>query len=324
MLISRRLWSALALVLPLLHTSYAGAADWPERPITMIIMSKEGGGMDRASRLLGEAMKERLGQPVKYVNRPGASGRAALDMFLDREADGYTVFSGNIPTLMMMHGQQAPGYAMDDKLTWLGAYLVDPALLIVHANSPHASLEAFVASAKEQPVRIGVANWSSVQTLALLQLGDATGAEMEIIPYSGFKGAATALLGNHIEGAVGNFSATQKLGDEVRYLGIFADQAPDGSAVEPVAKALDADVINAASIRTLAVHADLAKSHPERFARLEEVFGDTISDPAFVDSFGTIGADPSQAVTWSTEEASEAAANILSLFEAYQQAFKDE
>ena len=318
--IYRRLFCAAALGAALTAPAIATAADWPDRPITMIIMSQEGGGMDRASRLVGDALATRLGQPMKYVNRGGASGEIALKMFMKSKDDGYTLFSGNIPTLMMMYGQKQNDYVFDEKVAWLGGYLVDPALLVTPAES---AFKTASEPSKKSPVRVGIANWASVQTLALLQLRDATGAQMEIIPYSGFKGASTALLGNHIEAGVGNFSATEKLGDGIRYLGIFADEVPDKDAgVAPLSIELGVELIDAASVRALAVHESLKTSHPDRYRKLNEAFRASISDPAFKASFKSIGAKPNQAVEWGEAEADKMGARILKQLETYRPMFE--
>jgi len=299
-------------------------ANWPDRPITMIIMSREGGGMDRASRLLGEALSMRLDTPIKFVNRPGASGSIALMTFLEADVDGYTVFSGNIPTISMMHGQEAPDYDLEEKLTWLGAYLIDPALLLMAPSADMQSIDQFIETTKGSTARIGVANWNSVQTLALLQLQDETSASFEIIPYSGFRGAAIDLLGQHIEAAVGNFSAAERLKEnhDVKYLGIFADKMPNDADVSPIAEVLEINVIEAASIRALGVHADLKEAFPDRYDTLDTAFADVIGDQAFIDKFSSIGADPSQAIAWCTDEAHAAVEEIAALYNKYQDLFE--
>lgn len=301
----------------------AQAADWPDRPITMIVMSKEGGGMDRASRLLGDAMAEKLGQPMKYVNRPGASGEIALQSFLNARDDGYTVFSGNIPTLMVMYGSSDKDYEMTD-LAWLGAYLEDPAMLVTHNGSGIGSVDDFLTAAQSRPQRVGVANWASVQTLALLQLIEQKDLQVEIIPYSGFKKASTALLGGHIEAAVGNFAAVRKLGDKVRTLAIFADKAPGAADVTPINSVGAATVIHAASVRALGVHESLKTSHPNRYEALNAAFSDVIRDTGFVESFSTIGADPSQAVTWGEPEADAAGEAIVELINEIGDTFRQQ
>lgn len=302
--------------------STPSAAEWPDRPISMIIMGKEGGGMDRASRLLGEHLEKRLGQPMKYVNRPGASGRTALEAFRAVEPDGNTIFSGNVSTLAMMAGLTDPDFAFKDEFAWVGAYLVDPATIVTSSASDVATLDDLIAKAKEEPITVGVANFKSVQTLALAQLRDAAGIEVEIIPYSGFKGASVDVMGGPIDAAVGNFSATEKLGDEVRYLGLFADQAPgDRPGLEPIKTTLDADINDAASIRGLGLQPALKTAFPERYAALESAFMETIADPAFVEGFSTIGADANQAVTWNAEDVVTAIDGIEAKLENYRAFF---
>jgi tripartite-type tricarboxylate transporter receptor subunit TctC len=301
----------------------AFAADWPDRPITMVIMSKEGGGMDRASRLVGDAIADKLGLPMKYVNRPGASGEIALQSFLNAKDDGYTIFSGNIPTLMVMYGASKKDYEISD-LSWLGAYLQDPAMLITHPGSGIGSAEAFVEAAKASPQRVGVANWASVQTLALLQLIDQLDLQVEVIPYSGFKKASTALLGGHIEAAIGNFSAVKKLGDQVVTLGIFAEEAPGGEDIALINSLDGVSVIPAASMRAVAVHESLKTAHPDRYAALNGALATVISDQAFIDSFSSIGAVPEQSVTWNEENADSFGDDILELIDAIGAAFKEQ
>ena len=312
----------LAAMAVVLWSMPSSAADWPDRPVSMIIMSKEGGGMDRASRLLGEHLERRLGQPIKYVNTPGASGRKALEAFRAAEADGHTIFSGNISTLTMMAGLTDLDFNFEDEFAWVGAYLVDPATIVTSSASEFATLDDLIAKAKGEPITVGVANFKSVQTLALAQLRDAAGMQVEIIPYSGFKGASVDVIGGHIDAAVGNFSATEKLADEVRYLGLFADRAPDDRpGLEPVKSLLDADISDAASIRGLGVHPALKEAFPERFALLESAFMETIADPTFIEGFSTIGADANQAVVWNADDVATAVDGIETKLDNYRPFF---
>jgi tripartite-type tricarboxylate transporter receptor subunit TctC len=320
--INRRTFAALigaAMTFPAITTL---ASDFPERPVTMIIMSSEGGGMDRASRLVGDAMASRLGQPIKYVNRAGASGEIALRMFLATEDNGYTIFSGNLPTLMLGFGSKPQDYEFSAKVSWLGAYLRDPAILATSSKSPYKSAADVIADARSRQIRVGVANWSSVQTLALLQLAETTGAQLEIIPYSGFKKAATAMLGGHIEAAVGNLAAIEKLGENARSLGIFQEETPDGTDHVPLETALGMPVQNSASIRALAVHESLKTSHPERYARLLDAYNAVVADPAFAESFTSIQAKPGQKISWSEDDVEKEGIRILETLNNFRTLFE--
>ncbi|MGI9437770.1 MAG: tripartite tricarboxylate transporter substrate-binding protein, partial [Geminicoccaceae bacterium] len=213
-------------------------------------------------------------------------------------------------------------FAFKDEFVWVGAYLVDPATIVTSSASNVATLDDLIAKAKQEPITVGVANFKSVQTLALAQLRDAADMQVEIIPYSGFKGASVDVMGGHIDAAVGNFSATEKLGDEVRYLGLFADEAPDDRpGLEPVKAKLDAGVSDAASIRGLGIHPALKEAFPDRFAALESAFTETIADKAFIEGFSTIGADANQAVVWNAEDVAVAVDSIETKLESYREFF---
>ena len=318
-----RIGSLLMAAMAVVFWSMPSAADWPERPVSMIIMSKEGGGMDRASRLLGEHLEKRLGQPIKYVNRPGASGRTALEAFRAAEADGHTIFSGNVSTLTMMAGLTDLDFAFEDEFAWVGAYLVDPATIVTSSASEIATLEDLIAKG---------APGTDHCRRGKLQIGADPGARpaarcrrdagRDHPLFRGSRGRPWTWMGGHIDAAVGNFSATEKLADEVRYLGLFAEKAPgDRPGLEPIKAKLDADISDAASIRGLGIHPALKEAFPDRFAALEGAFMETIADPAFVEGFSTIGADPNQAVVWNTDDVAVAVDGIMGKLENYREFF---
>ncbi|MBT8155590.1 hypothetical protein KMP13_17290 [Epibacterium ulvae] len=317
----RRVFCAALVAGPIAFVAPANAENYPERPITMIIMSSEGGGMDRASRYVGDALSEVLGQPMRYVNRGGASGQIALKSFLASKDDGYTIFSGNVPTLLLGYGSQTQDFVIEEELAWLGAYLDDPAILAAAAKSDYQNASDLIADAKTNPIRVGVANWSSVQTLALLQLAEETGAQFEIIPFSGFKKAAAAMLAQDIEAAVGNFSAVEGLGEEARALGIFAPSAPN-ARYTPLEDQLNVPVFAASSNRALAVHESLKESHPDRYDALLSAYQQVATNPEFAADFGKIRAKPSQIISWGEEEVEMVSANILALLEQYRSLFE--
>jgi tripartite-type tricarboxylate transporter receptor subunit TctC len=69
----------------------AHAQEWPQRPIRIIVSFGAGGGADIISRILGQSMQERLGQPVVIENRPGAGGTIGNEAVARADKDGYTL-----------------------------------------------------------------------------------------------------------------------------------------------------------------------------------------------------------------------------------------
>ncbi|MGP1678599.1 MAG: Bug family tripartite tricarboxylate transporter substrate binding protein, partial [Burkholderiales bacterium] len=75
-------------------TDAALADDYPTKPITLIVPWGAGGMSDVSARMLGEKLKAILGQPIVYINKPGASGAIGLQTLKAAKPDGYTLASG--------------------------------------------------------------------------------------------------------------------------------------------------------------------------------------------------------------------------------------
>lgn len=79
------------------------AADWPDRPIKLVVPFPAGGPTDSAARVYAEALSKRLGQPIVVDNKPGASGAVAAGQFMNTPADGYTFMMMVTPTILAPH-----------------------------------------------------------------------------------------------------------------------------------------------------------------------------------------------------------------------------
>lgn len=135
-------------------------------------------------------MSEELGVPVIFSNIPGASSQIATEAFLQREADGYTIFGSNLATVSTMYALQKEelGFEWDEKISWLGTTVVDSGVLIVAKDSPIQTIEDLMEEAKKRPVSIGVAQWRMTDTLAVLQLIEQTGEQnFHIVPFGEFR-----------------------------------------------------------------------------------------------------------------------------------------
>src|SRR5262245_48483387 len=95
----------LAFVLPL-----GAAADWPERPITLVHGFGAGGNADVTARVVAERLQALLGQSVVVEPKPGAGGRVAAALIAKAPADGYTLF--------MLPGGQAASAALYEQLPY--------------------------------------------------------------------------------------------------------------------------------------------------------------------------------------------------------------
>ena len=85
----------VALVALACGISVARAADYPTRPITLVVAFTPGGASDVLARILGRKLEQILGQPFVIDNRPGAGGNVAAEAVAHAAPDGYTLFNGN-------------------------------------------------------------------------------------------------------------------------------------------------------------------------------------------------------------------------------------
>src|SRR6202011_4688651 len=84
--------AASALAAPSLLASRAVAADWPVKPVRVVVPFTPGGSTDITARLVSNRLQELWGQSVVLENKPGAGGNIAADMVAHSDPDGYTIF----------------------------------------------------------------------------------------------------------------------------------------------------------------------------------------------------------------------------------------
>ena len=92
---------AAALCVGVLATVQAARAEYPEKPVRLIINAAPGGAADSTARVLAIELQKRLGQPFVIENKPGASGAIGLDVVAKAAPDGYTIGNNNLATFIV-------------------------------------------------------------------------------------------------------------------------------------------------------------------------------------------------------------------------------
>ncbi|WP_394156125.1 tripartite tricarboxylate transporter substrate binding protein [Loktanella salsilacus] len=139
----------VAAGLAALPLSAAFAADYPERPIQMIVPWGAGGGTDAVARIMASVMQEDLGVPVNVVNRTGGSGVVGHSAIATAEPDGYTIGLATVE-IAMLHWQGLTDLTYED-YDVLALVNQDPAGIMVSGESEYDSVEALLAAIKEEP-----------------------------------------------------------------------------------------------------------------------------------------------------------------------------
>ncbi|MBX6318044.1 tripartite tricarboxylate transporter substrate binding protein [Pigmentiphaga sp.] len=179
-----------------------GAADYPNRPIRMVIPFTPGGSTDILGRTIAQQLHQAFGQSVVVENVPGAGGSIGADRVAKSPADGYTLMMGHIGTLAVTPSLY-PKLPYDpinafDAVAWVARV---PNVLVVHPSVPAKSLQELVAYAKANPTALtyGSGGNGSAAHLATEYLKLQSGAPMQHVPYKGTAPAVNDLVAGHIK-----------------------------------------------------------------------------------------------------------------------------
>jgi len=145
----RRTVLRLAAALVALALAPAALAQYPNRPITLIVPWGAGGGTDATARILAAIMEKELKQPINVVNRTGGSGVVGHSAIAEATADGYTI--GLITVEIGMMHWQGLTKLTGASYTPLGLVNADPAGLQVRADSPYKSAKDLLDAIKANP-----------------------------------------------------------------------------------------------------------------------------------------------------------------------------
>ena len=168
----------------------ARAADYPERNISVIIPTREGGGADRNFRAFTSIWKTKLGTDFEPGFFPGASGRVGYEVYMGKnKPDAYSLIFGNMGPEVLNWAIQAPTFDVNDYF-YFGQVDKDPGCLFVGAESPLKTLDDVIAEGKKRKLNVGTSRMAHPASIGLLALGEATGAQFNLIALSITQAAA--------------------------------------------------------------------------------------------------------------------------------------
>jgi tripartite-type tricarboxylate transporter receptor subunit TctC len=207
------------------------AADYPNRPVKIIVSVPAGGGVDTVTRILAARLQQRLGQPFVVENRGGGGGNIGAEAAYISEPDGYTLLST----------QPAPitsNIALYKKLNFDPAALEPvavmskfPNVLLVRQDFPAKTVQEFIAYVKANPGKVTYASQGPGTTSHLTSelFAKETGTKMLHVPYRGTGPALNDLVAGHVDFIFMELASGHKLHDagKARILAVATDKRLD-------------------------------------------------------------------------------------------------
>jgi len=208
----KRLFKTLLVLTGLIASLAWGQADYPNKPIRMIVPFPPGGVTDIVARTVSLKLSAELGQPIVIENRAGASGAIGAELGARAAPDGYTLIMGNISTLGINPITFAKlGYDPVTSFDPISLVAVQPLLITVHPGVAAKNLAELVQLAKSQPGQLNYGTAGSSIHLAVEQFNSLAGIRMNHIAYKGSAPAITDLVGGQIQVLFDPFSSIYPL-----------------------------------------------------------------------------------------------------------------
>jgi tripartite-type tricarboxylate transporter receptor subunit TctC len=190
------------VALTALAMTNTAAADYPTKPIRLVVPLTAGGAVDIVSRVVAERLAVALGRQIVVDNRPGGDGMIALDMVAKATADGYTLVA--VTDFITMLPSLYRKLSFDPQASFSPIILMStqPRVLAVHPSITAANFKEFVALAKSKPGALSFASGTAAHRLTGELINKMAGVDMLHVPYKGGAQAVVDLVGGQVPVAV--------------------------------------------------------------------------------------------------------------------------
>ena len=222
--------------LPLAHAQSPAPANYPDRPIRLVVGVPAGGTIDLIARIIGQQLSKQMGQSVIVENKGGAGGNIGANFVAKAAPDGYTLFVSVIGTMAINPSlyKSLPFDPVKDfaSISQLSSV---PQLMVINKNVPANTLAEFITYAKANPGKLNYASGGSgtATHLAGELFNAVAGTDLVHVPYKGSAPAMTDLISGQAAAMFDQISTAlpQVRNGTVRAMGVTTKQrspvAPD-------------------------------------------------------------------------------------------------
>jgi tripartite-type tricarboxylate transporter receptor subunit TctC len=193
--------TAAALSAPFVRPSRAAGADWPAKPVRIVVPFTAGGSTDLTARLVGNRLQDVWGQTVVIENKPGAGGNIAADMVAHSDPDGYTIFIVGPGQATNQFLYPSLSYDPVGDFAPVTLLITQPNMMCVPNSSPAKSVQEFIAYCNENRGKVTYASSGNGTTLHLSGelFKRMANVEMTHIPYRGGAPAINDLIPGRVD-----------------------------------------------------------------------------------------------------------------------------
>ncbi|OVZ64674.1 hypothetical protein CDO44_00185 [Pigmentiphaga sp. NML080357] len=274
----------------------AFAADYPARPVTLVVGYTPGGAIDQSARLIASELAKRWKQSVIVDNKPGANATIAAAAVADAKPDGYTLLVAASSHNLNKFVNKNLRYDVEKSFTPVALTVEVPNVLVVSAASPYRDLGQLLAALREKkkPFSYGSQGVGGVPHLAGELFKIRTGTEILHVPYKGAAQGMTDLIGGVVD------MSFPTPGSAMAYISQGKLRALAVASGERLAQLKDVPTFAEAGVPDYVIstwHGLLAPAGtpPEVVARINADVADILRDPAVqhaMEAQGNLAAKP--------------------------------
>ena len=255
------------------------SAQYPTKPVRVLLHFPAGGSTDVVTRILANALGEAMGQPFVVENKPGADGAIAADTVIKSPPDGYTLFVATNTAMMQVPllKKDAPYDPVSafTPISLVGRYTF---VLVTTPNLPIKTMADLIGYARANPGKLNFASYSGASQLAYAQIVKTAGVDMVRIPYKGEAPSVADLLGGTIHAVFATPTVTLSHVKEGR-LRALAVTTPTRSPLLPEVPTTVEAGMPPISVEFFAALFGPAKMPPEIAARLSKELNTIMAKP---------------------------------------------
>ena len=287
-------WKTVAVLSVLGIAQAAWGQSYPAKPVRIVVGFPAGGPIDIVARVMSPKLSEVFGQQVIIDNRGGANGLIGGEAVAKSAPDGYTMMLISTGTATISpHIYPKMPYDAQRDLVCVTLVTQTGELLVVHPSLPVKSVKELIALAKTRPGEISIASTGSggLPHLALELFKIEGKVNMLHVPFNGAAPAVSNAVGGQVQGVIADLPVLQPHIQSGR-LRALALAAPKRSPLFPdVPTMTEQGLPKVEAVNWYGIQVP-AKTPPEIIAKINEVFGKTLNDPAMRQTLIGRGADP--------------------------------